>query len=783
MATIALTRPMPPHRSSSNIASLGPSLSLDVDALNNGQPGASAHSQQQQQQPQFQPLTSSSLSSSPPFPPSSSLSSASLSSQTSQPPPPVPNKHIPVCPPGPPVADSPSSSSPSSFDDETFDVVPQQSLLFPPDPYPCSEGGGLALYSIDAAGVSAALDYIARQPLPDPSLVFPWFHGLHPSNYMQQAFFSQRRRTLRRTPCCLRGLTVVKADGQLQTARLKGAVAPEEFLHLDPAPEFLDADPQKGFSVRNFQIQTAKTAMTSDIIVYGDDAAAVEMLGWDIAAAQQKWRDKHELEGHAVPTYNTFVCTSPFSVFEESYPHIVAVDADGRLTGHVVDFFHQERREMYAMTTASEISHNVWLGPTPEPQSVDEAAYDVLIECSDLGQLNPHALQALARTGIPTGQKVHLNFPSSGTILPPTWTQAEADAILETCKWIYHLAHGTIPSTSSTALTDDDDKDDDDDDDDDNDERMHDAADGESGDAGATSLGLDSLSRPSHLPPRKILIHCADGYTESTMLGIAYFSYSTGRPVPDAWLNLHTSMGRNFFAYPTDVALLTALAPRLLCESPVCPEKDLETITAAVQNEPKWFSALDGSFPSRILDYMYLGNLNHANNPELLKALGITQILSVGEMAMWRDGGLEEWGEDNVCAVQGVQDNGIDPLTDEFERCLDFIDRGRKKGTATLVHCRVGVSRSATICIAEVMRSLKLSFPRAYCFVRARRLNVIIQPHLRFAYELVKWEEMLRQSELDEYAETGGETAGVKRELEWGEIAREVALMNQPYVR
>jgi dual specificity MAP kinase phosphatase len=102
-------------------------------------------------------------------------------------------------------------------------------------------------------------------------------------------------------------------------------------------------------------------------------------------------------------------------------------------------------------------------------------------------------------------------------------------------------------------------------------------------------------------------------------------------------------------------------------------------------------------------------------------------------------------------------------------------DRGRQKGVATLVHCRVGVSRSATICIAEVMRSFGMSFPRAYCYVRARRLNVIIQPHLRFAYELLKWEETLQ---------SGGETnEPIKRELEWCEIAREIALMNRPYSR
>jgi dual specificity MAP kinase phosphatase len=101
----------------------------------------------------------------------------------------------------------------------------------------------------------------------------------------------------------------------------------------------------------------------------------------------------------------------------------------------------------------------------------------------------------------------------------------------------------------------------------------------------------------------------------------------------------------------------------------------LAEITALVKDEPPWFAGLDGSFPSRITDCMYLGNLTHANNPSLLKALGITQILSVGETAMWRDGELEEWGTDNVCLVQGVQDNGIDPLTNEFERCLDFIGK------------------------------------------------------------------------------------------------------------
>lgn len=71
------------------------------------------------------------------------------------------------------------------------------------------------------------------------------------------------------------------------------------------------------------------------------------------------------------------------------------------------------------------------------------------------------------------------------------------------------------------------------------------------------------------------------------------------------------------------------------------------------------------------------------------------------------------------------------------------------------------------------MASQGMSFPKAYCFVRARRLNVIIQPHLRFVYELMKWDELQQEKR--------GEP--LKRELEWQTVAREIASLNRPYSR
>jgi dual specificity MAP kinase phosphatase len=157
------------------------------------------------------------------------------------------------------------------------------------------------------------------------------------------------------------------------------------------------------------------------------------------------------------------------------------------------------------------------------------------------------------------------------------------------------------------------------------------------------------------------------------MLALAYYIYAHGVTVSEAWLQKHVDKRRNFFAYPSDVALLNAIAPSLLAGSPAVPNPSTQDIVKRIQDEPAWLSLMDGSLPSRVLDYMYLGNLGHANNPELLRSLGIGQILSVGETATWRDGEAEKWGEDKVCIVQSVQDNGVDPLTGEFERCLAFI--------------------------------------------------------------------------------------------------------------
>ena len=298
---------------------------------------------------------------------------------------------------------------------------------------------------------------------------------------------------------------------------------------------------------------------------------------------------------------------------------------------------------MSNMSMASEIANNVWLGPTPESPLIpsssvdkDPPSYDILIEASDLARPpDTNTLHQIAELSNSTPQ--HIEFPSSGSIMPPTWSHIEIDGLLDTCHWIHKLANPEItPDPSDNGDQDSD------------------------GD-----IPMRILSPHA----RKILIHCTDGYTESSLLGLAYFMFSECIPVHEAWLRLHCEKKRNFFAYPSDVALLSAIQPRLMQESP-CSQG---SIPASLPDEPVWMKRLDGSLPSRILPYMYLGNLGHANNPDLLKAMGISRILSVGEGVCWTNDTLRAWGAENLLFVDRVQDNGVDPLTEEFDKCLEFI--------------------------------------------------------------------------------------------------------------
>jgi len=305
------------------------------------------------------------------------------------------------------------------------------------------------------------------------------------------------------------------------------------------------------------------------------------------------------------------------------------------------------------MSKATEIANNVWLGPTPDsalilaPEDDDQPTFDIFIDANDLASPpDAHALKRIAEGSHSTVQ--HMEFPSSGSIASHTYTKSQKDPATMMCQWMNRLANPkTTPETSEDEVTD-----------------------------GEGDIPMKVLFPTA----RKILIHCTDGYTESTLLALAYFMHAEQIPLHEAWLRLHCEKRRNFFAYPSDVALLISLQSRLVPS--LSPRRGR---VGPPREEPAWLARMDGSLPSRILPYMYLGNLCHANNPDLLKAMGIKQLLSVGEPVNWSKTQLDTFGEENILFIDRVQDNGVDPLMKDFERCLSFLGKPLLSPNETLL--------------------------------------------------------------------------------------------------
>jgi dual specificity MAP kinase phosphatase len=190
----------------------------------------------------------------------------------------------------------------------------------------------------------------------------------------------------------------------------------------------------------------------------------------------------------------------------------------------------------------------------------------------------------------------------------------------------------------------------------------------------------------------------------------------------------------------------------------------------------------------------------------MLKELGITHIVSMGESALlpprpqqksfkrtnptnslWLE---ERMGNIKVLDLANIADDGIDSLGPFLKPTADFMAQARASGGRILVHCRVGVSRSASIVIAYLMRELELDLASAYLLCRSRRLNILIQPNLPFMMSLHGLEiELIRNKEarlgvrrVEEEGAVG--EAGLKRSnrVTWSYFCTELAKLNERFL-
>uniref|UniRef100_A0A8C4NJN2 Dual specificity phosphatase 10 n=1 Tax=Eptatretus burgeri TaxID=7764 RepID=A0A8C4NJN2_EPTBU len=138
-----------------------------------------------------------------------------------------------------------------------------------------------------------------------------------------------------------------------------------------------------------------------------------------------------------------------------------------------------------------------------------------------------------------------------------------------------------------------------------------------------------------------------------------------------------------------------------------------------------------------VLPFLFLGNERDAQELSHLQSLNVGYVLNVTvHLPLFHyEHGILRYKR--LPATDSSKQN----LRQYFEEACEFIEEAHQSGQGLLVHCQAGVSRSATIIIAYLMKHTRMTMADAYTFVKSKR--PIISPNLNFMGQLLQFEEDL----------------------------------------
>ncbi|MGH0183547.1 UNVERIFIED_CONTAM: hypothetical protein FKN15_012575 [Acipenser sinensis] len=142
--------------------------------------------------------------------------------------------------------------------------------------------------------------------------------------------------------------------------------------------------------------------------------------------------------------------------------------------------------------------------------------------------------------------------------------------------------------------------------------------------------------------------------------------------------------------------------------------------------------------PTEIFEHVFLGSEWNASNLEELQNRGIHYILNVTREIDNFFPGVFEYH--NI----RVYDEEATDLLAYWNDTFKFISKAKKAGSKCLVHCKMGVSRSASTVIAYAMKEYGWNLERAHSFVKDRR--TVTNPNPSFMRQLEEYQGILLAS-------------------------------------
>uniref|UniRef100_A0A0G4GRX9 Protein-tyrosine-phosphatase n=1 Tax=Chromera velia CCMP2878 TaxID=1169474 RepID=A0A0G4GRX9_9ALVE len=138
----------------------------------------------------------------------------------------------------------------------------------------------------------------------------------------------------------------------------------------------------------------------------------------------------------------------------------------------------------------------------------------------------------------------------------------------------------------------------------------------------------------------------------------------------------------------------------------------------------------------QVIPGLYLSSKNEALNHEKLIAAGVQAVVTC--CTYFEIPVSMQHSQLSYHRVD-VEDISCEPINEYFDGALDFIELSLQKNQPTLVHCKSGVSRSATIILAFLVAKKGMSLHDAFQALQKARPKIC--PNLGFMEQLCEFEE------------------------------------------